>query len=101
MGKKHILSIEDGIFLSDKVSIVRSASEAVIIKLTEYKELFATLNVKQKDEFFDEINKNLEIIKDQTRKKSWPEKIKNKIIDNLLSYIILLLIGYLFANVLS
>ncbi len=73
------------------------ASELVITKLEEYNELHATLNVKQKDEYFDEINKALEIIKNQTRQKSWPEKIKDKIFDNLLSYVILLLIGYLVA----
>jgi len=82
---------------SASARIVFNASEAVITKLNQYKDLYATLTVKQKDEYLDEMNKNLEIIKDQTRPKSWPEKIKDKIIDNLLSYVILLLIGYLVA----
>lgn len=101
VGTQIKLYLDDRLFVSDKISIVQSASEAVIIKLTEFKEIFGDLNVKQRDEYFDEINKNLEIIKNQTRKKSCIEKIKDKIMDNILSYVILLFIGYIVAKLFS
>lgn len=94
----HVLAEVGRSFVrSASARIVFNASETVITKLNEYKDLYATLTVKEKDEYFDKMIKILETIKDQTRLKSWPEKIKDKIIDNLLSYVILLLIGYIVA----
>ena len=86
---------------SASAQIVFNASETVITKLNEYKDLYATFTVNQKDEYIDEMNKNFKIITDQTRPKSWPEKIKDKIIDNLLDYVILIIIGYLVSILFS